>query len=827
MAIKKSELYSSLWQSCDELRGGMDASQYKDYVLTLLFVKYVSDKYAGDPISLIEIPTGGGFADLVAFKGDKEIGDKINKAIGKLAEANDLKGVIDIADFNDEDKLGKGDEMQDRLSKLVSIFNDLDFRSNRAEGDDLLGDAYEYLMRNFATESGKSKGQFYTPAEVSTVMAKLIGIGKDTKQDQTVYDPTCGSGSLLLKAADESPKGMSIYGQEKDVANTALAKMNMILHDNPTAEIAPGGSSTLSSPAFAPTDSELKKFDFIVANPPFSTKSWQNGFAKDEKKKTINDLYGRFDYGVPPSKNGDYAFLLHIIRSLKSNGNGAVILPHGVLFRGNAEADIRKEIIKRGYIKGVIGLPSNLFYGTSIAACIIVLSKENASSPSNIFMIDASGGFIKDGNKNRLRSQDIHKIVNVFTNRKEINGYSRIVPISEIIDLKNDYNLNIPRYISRENKDDIHDLDAHLNGGIPKCDVNQLQSYWDVFTEMRETLFEENDRPDYLNARIPSEQVKATIQNSVEYQAYAKKGETTIKTWKDKYELYLKSLEKGCKPKNVILLISEDLLTKYSNIKLIDKYDVYQHLMKYWFEVMQDDVYQISGEGWEEAAQLRLIIDKKNKGKKVKEMPDIVVGSGKKSQKFKADLIPPNLIVQRFFSEEKHVIDELEAQREAIIQEIDELTEEHSGEEGLLEDAKNEKGKLTKISLKNRIKEFKNNEGLEDEMVIIKQAQKLLEQESAFASKIKFQQLELDKKTLFRYSKLNVNEIKELVVIDKWFARINADVNAEIERVTQILSTRVIELEERYANPMPELIEQVSDYSYRVEKHLKKMGLSW
>ena len=826
MAIKKSEIYSSLWQSCDELRGGMDASQYKDYVLTLLFIKYVSDKYANNPVSLIEIPAGGGFSDLVAFKGDKEIGDKINKAIGKLAEANDLKGVIDIADFNDEERLGKGDEMRDRLSKLISIFNDLDFRHNRAEGDDLLGDAYEYLMRNFATESGKSKGQFYTPAEVSRIMAKVIGIGKDTRQDQTVYDPTCGSGSLLLKAADESPSGMSIYGQEKDVANTALAKMNMILHDNPTAEIAAGGSSTLSAPAFAPSVSELKKFDFIVANPPFSTKSWQNGFAKDEKKKTINDLYGRFEYGVPPSKNGDYAFLLHIISSLKSTGNGAIILPHGVLFRGNAEAGIRKEVIKRGYIKGVIGLPVNLFYGTGIPACIIVLDKSQASSRESIFMIDASGGFIKEGNKNRLRSRDIHKIVTVFTKGIEIKGFSRFVPISEIIDPKNDYNLNLPRYIDSRHEDDIHDLSAHLNGGIPKRDIDQLQNYWNVFTEMREALFEQNVRPDYLNFRVPSEKVESIILNSAEYKAYAIKAEKTLSLWKEKYGPYLKFLEKGCKPKDVIWEISEDLLSKYSNIQLIDKYDIYQHLMNYWSEVMQDDIYQISSEGWEGASQIRLIIDQKDKGKKVKETADIIIGSGKKAQKFKAELIPPNLIVQRYFSDEKLAIDKLEAQLEEISREIEELTEEHSGEEGLLTDAKNEKGKLTKTSIKNRIKELKYDE-IEDEIVFLKDVLELLNKESTIAAKVKFYQQELNKKTISYYSKLDIDEIKELVVIEKWFAHISADSTTEIERTIKVLANRLEELEQRYAHTMPELTKQVSDYSNRVEKHLKEIGISW
>src|SRR5437660_2917577 len=438
MAIKKSELYSSLWKSCDELRGGMDASQYKDYVLVLLFVKYVSDKYAGQPNALIEVPDGGSFTDMVALKGNKEIGDKINKIIARLAEANDLKGVIDVADFNDADKLGKGKEMQDRLSNLVAIFENpaLNFRKNRAEGDDILGDAYEYLMRHFATESGKSKGQFYTPAEVSRVIARVIGINKAKSQSQTIYDPTCGSGSLLLKAADET-NGVTIYGQEMDNATAALAKMNMILHDNPTAEIWQDNS--LSSPHFKQTNGDLTTFDFVVANPPFSNKAWSNGF------DPANDLYQRFEAGVPPRKNGDYAFLLHIIRSLKSTGKGAVILPHGVLFRGNAEADIRTNIIRKGYIKGIIGLPPNLFYGTGIPACIIVLDKENDAGRTGTIMIAASKGFMKDGNKNRLRHQDIHKIVDVFNKQIEVPKYSRMVSVAEIE--TNDYNLNIPRYI--------------------------------------------------------------------------------------------------------------------------------------------------------------------------------------------------------------------------------------------------------------------------------------------------------------------------------------------------------------------------------------------
>ena len=344
MALKKSQLYSSLWQSCDELRGGMDASQYKDYILTLLFMKYISDKYAGDEVALIDVPEGGGFSDMVSLKGNVEIGDKINKIISKFAEANDLKGVVDQADFNDENKLGRGKEMQDRLSKLVAIFEGLDFSTNRAHGDDLLGDAYEYLMRNFATESGKSKGQFYTPAEVSRIMAKVVGIGPSTRQDQTIYDPTCGSGSLLIRAADEAPNGITMYGQEMDNATWSLAKMNTLLHGHPTAELWQG--NTLADPYFKDPDNSLKIFDFAVANPPFSDKAWSTGFSP------ANDEYRRFGYGVPPPRNGDYAYMLQLIASLKSNGKGAIVMPHGVLFRGNKEADIRRNLINRGTDQG-------------------------------------------------------------------------------------------------------------------------------------------------------------------------------------------------------------------------------------------------------------------------------------------------------------------------------------------------------------------------------------------------------------------------------------------------------------------------------------------
>jgi len=794
MAIKKSELYSSLWKSCDELRGSMDASQYKDYVLVLLFVKYVSDKYAGQKDAMVEVPKGGSFSDMVALKGNKEIGDKINKIIAKLAEANNLKGVIDQTDFNDPAKLGSGKDMVDRLSNLVGIFDkpELNFKSNRADGDDLLGDAYEYLMRNFATESGKSKGQFYTPAEVSRIMAKVIGIGDARSETQTIYDPTCGSGSLLLKAHDEARNGagldLAIYGQENDLATWAIAKMNMFLHDCPSADIWKG--NTLSSPHFTDKGG-LKTFDFVVANPPFSNKAWMNGV------NTGDDPYKRFAYGVPPKKNGDYAFLLQVLASLKSKGKGAIILPHGVLFRGNVEADIRKEIVRRGYIKGIIGLPGNLFYGTGIPACIVVLDKENAAARKGIFMIDASNGFLKDGNKNRLREQDLHKIVDAFNNQIEIQKFSRMVPLAEIE--ANDFNLNLPRYIDSSEPDDIQDIDAHLRGGIPNHDLEDLAVYWQVFPALREALFAAHKRNGYSSLKISQAEVKKTIFGHYEFIAFQKSVAKLFQKWKATQTPVLKEIKVGDKPKLLIQAISEGLLATFQKVRLIDPYDVYQHLMDYWAETMQDDAYLLVTEGWKA---------------EIDGAPNI-------------DLIPNTLIIQRYFASEQSEIEKLEADRDAISLQMEELDEEHGSENGLLYDAKNDKGKLTKISVKARLRELADETDADDERSVLIEYSHLMEEEATANKKIKDAVKVLDSKVAAKYRKLSKDEIKALVVDDKWMGTLTAVVRAELDRVSQALAGRIRRLAERYSNPLPKLSEEVIALSLRVDEHLKDMGFKW
>ena len=787
----------------------MDAGQYKDYILTLLFVKYVSDKAKADPDSLIVVPDGGSFDDMLAAKGDKEIGSCLNGVIKTLAEANDLRNVIDLADFGDEEKLGKGKEMQDRLSKLVSIFNDLDFRGSRAEGDDLLGDAYEYLMRHFATESGKSKGQFYTPAEVSRVLAKVVGISRDVRRDQSVYDPTCGSGSLLLKVAAEAPRGITIYGQEKDNATWALSRMNMILHGNEDADIVKG--DTITSPQF--TDGQaLKTFDFAVANPPFSVKSWSNGLERD---------YGRFEYGRPPEKNGDYAFLLHVLTSLKSTGKAAIILPHGVLFRGHAEADIRRSLLGKGFIKGVIGLPGNLFYGTGIPACIIVLDKENAADRTGVFMIDASRGFMKDGPKNRLRSQDIHKIVDVFTRQTPVEGYSRMVPMSEIADPKNDHNLSISRYIDSSEPEDIQDLHAHLHGGIPDRDLDALSGYWDAFPQLRGRLFQPN-RPGYSDLTIDVGRVQQAILDSPEFRQFTDRARDLTAEWFGVHRERLEGIDADTLPNDLVATLGDDLLARFKPVPLLDEYDVYEQLMTYWHDVVHDDVFMIMNDGWLAAAKPRRIVA--DRTRKLAETPDLVLaGPGRSTTKYKMDLIPPALIVARHFAKEQAEADALMTAAEDAARAVEEYIEEHAVEGGLLADVMAE----DKISYKlaaDRLKKASQEEVDADEVTALAHLIELHTAETVTRKAAKAAEAALHLATLEKYGDLTEREVRTLVLDDKWRATITARVASEVEALTLSLLERIQRLGERYVGTLDALDAELRTLEKRVARHLAAMG---
>lgn len=878
MAVKKSELYSSLWASCDALRGGMDASQYKDYILTLLFVKYVSDKFTGEDYADIEIPEGGSFDDMVKLIGKKNIGEGINKVIAKLAEANNLRGVIDKVSFNDPDKLGKGEEMVKKLSKLIEIFRrpELDFSKNRAEGDDLIGDAYEYLMRKFATESGKSKGQFYTPAEVSRILAKVIGISNETRPEATIYDPACGSGSLLIRALNEAPIALSGYGQEKDTTTAGLAKMNAVLHDWATATIVSG--NTFSDPQFFEDGSDetvLRRFDYIVANPPFSIKNWTDGLKE----------YGRFDgYGErPPEKNGDYAWLMHILKSLKRTGKAAVILPHGVLFRGNAEGEIRKTLIRTGFIKGIIGLPANLFYGTGIPACIIIIDKEDADERTGIFMIDASRDFVKDGNKNRLRERDIYKIVTTFNEQITTDPhYARFVPMSEIT-RKNDYNLNISRYIDSGITEDLQSIEAHLKGGIPAYDVDSLDRYWAIFPQLKHKLFSIL-RDGFYQLNVVKDDIRSIIHDDEEFSAYADKLDNAFMQWRESVDGELRNINAYLEAKELIVRLSERILTQFEGVELIDKYDVYQVLLAYWLEVMSDDVYVVIHDGYEAGRDLSYEYVVKTR----KDGDETIIEVTDKVKSWDGKLIPKTIMIDAYFSEESKAIDAAEviiADTQAQIDEMLESAEDGSAIAELMDDkgkvpakalkaaiddirskiqseelsvlsvllgalpmkkkeldaylvkhplclsAKNDKGNVNASSIKARIAELRATtpvpEMYAEDYEQLMSLQSLMIKNDEQSKLVKALKAALEEKLKEKYTALTVEEIKELLVNKKWYYSIYDGIDTLYVAISHNITDRVVELAERYEDTLPALSALVEDYESKVKSHLERMGFVW
>ncbi|MBQ9596213.1 MAG: SAM-dependent DNA methyltransferase [Synergistaceae bacterium] len=659
MPVKKSELYSILWEACNKLRGGVEPARYKDYVLVLLFFKYVSDKYNHDPFSELTVPEGSSFDDLIKAKGKKDVGEIVNKTLQNFLEANELRGSLPDVSFVNENELGSGKELVERVSGLIGVFQNpaLDFRSNQASGDDIIGDAYEYFMMKFAQESGKSKGQFYTPSEVSRIIARLIGI-ENIKDKATIYDPAAGSGSLLIRAADQAPLNswgdplVSIYGQEIDNATVGLAKMNFVLHQRDTGEIAKG--NTLSDPKFLDEFGQLKRFDFVVMNPPFSDEAWATGLNIE------SDAFHRFEgFGTPPAKNGDYAWLLHVVKSLNSNGKAGVVMPHGVLFRGNAEEIIRINLLKTRYIKGVVSLPQNLFYGAGIPACLIFIDKEESDKREHVFFIDASEGFKKDGNQNRLREQDIERIVRVYNSQEEIPGYSRRVPYSEILEV-NGGNMNVPRYIQRNDDSLPQNIQAHLFGGIPEHDIDSLGKIWRVSQTLKAKIFSGTDGKIYKPS-VDSDSIEKIFGDDEALRSQrVKEGSEIFDNWKAKARALLLNINGDSNPKKLIRELGDLILSDYSDSLIIDKYSVFDCLMNYWNETLQDDIYMIKSGGWEAGRLINYQRDKKGK-----------------VRSFDGEMIPKEVIAREFFAHDPADSEILKKYEELNIEEIQDLLFNH------------------------------------------------------------------------------------------------------------------------------------------------------
>lgn len=896
MAVKKSELYSLLWEACNKLRGGVEPARYKDYVLVLLFFKYVSDRYKGQPFAEFTISKGASFEDLIAAKGKSDVGERVDKIIQKFLEDNRLQGSLPDVSFNNPDELGSGKELVDKVSGLIAVFQNpaIDFKNNRASGDDIIGDAYEYFMMKFAQESGKSKGQFYTPSEVSRVIARLIGIGNIRQMPTkkwTLYDPAAGSGSLLIRAADEAPVDdngdsiVTIFGQEKDHATAGLAKMNLILHQKGTGEIKRG--NTLVDPAFTDDFGELKKFDFIVMNPPFSDKSWSDGI------KTSEDKYKRFDgYGIPPEKNGDYAWFLHVLKSLDSNGKAGIIMPHGVLFRGNAEETIRIKVLEKRYIKGIVSLPANLFYGTGIPACIVIIDKENAETRDGIFLIDASRGFKKDGNKNRLREQDIEKIVQTFTNQLEISGYSRFVKYEEVLE-QNAGNLNMPRYIQKIDDTLPQNIAAHLKGGIPGTDIESLKRLWDISPALKQKIFTCVDEAhDVYNLALPSGEIEGVIGLDASILAEKQKETDVIFTqWRDLVKGILLGIESETNPKELIRTIAVMLLNAYESARLLDNYDVYDCLLNYWNAKLQDDVYAIKAGGYEVGREIEY--EYAQKKAKDESGETISVDDTSKVKSFEGALIPREIIEAVYFADKLATINELMEQSAALEAELDEMREEESGDEGLLKDVLNDKGdSIPKANLNKRLKELDAkktsaamdammrlvalfDEGKTDDMEkLIREMPELAEFDirnkngtfgkaklktalkatadsavvpeiykdeydalTAYAAKsaekdevdkkLKDARKALDDEVEAKYGELTVDEIKHLLFDMKWMAKLEMDIHDEFEQVLNSLSSKVLLIAKRYEHTLGEIEERTEKSRAAVMAALERMGYKW
>lgn len=894
--MKKSELYSMLWEACNKLRGGVEPSRYKDYVLVLLFFKYVSDRYKGQPFAEFTISKGASFEDLIEAKGKSDVGERVDKIIQKFLEDNRLQGSLPDVSFNNPEELGSGKELVDKVSGLIAVFQNpaIDFKNNRASGDDIIGDAYEYFMMKFAQESGKSKGQFYTPSEVSRIIARLIGIG-DIKQmptkKWTLYDPAAGSGSLLIRAADEAPVDengdsiVTIFGQEKYPDTAGLAKMNFILHNKGTGEIKSG--NTLSTPQYLDEFNELKKFDFIVMNPPFSDKSWTDGIKPSE------DKYKRFDgYSIPPEKNGDYAWFLHVLKSLDSNGKAGIVMPHGVLFRGNAEETIRIEVLKKKYIKGIVSLPQNLFYGTGIPACIIIIDKEDAETREGIFLIDASRGFKKDGSKNRLREQDIEKIVQTFINREEIPGYSCFVKYSEVLE-KNGGNLNIPRYIQKIDDTLPQNIAAHLKGGIPGTDVDSLKKLWSIAPALKQEIFTCIDEVHNIyTLALASGEIEGVISQDESILA-EKQHETKVifEQWKAEVKDILLGIDADTNPKELIRMIAAMLRVSYEQARLLDNYDVYDCLLNYWNAKLQDDVYAIKAGGYAVAREIDYEYAKKKQ--KDESGETVEVDDTSKVKSFEGALIPKEIMEEVFFAEELAELTTLMEQSAALEAELDEMREEESGDEGLLKEALNEKGdSIPKANLNKRIKEldakktsavmdamtqlvalFDENKTVEMEALIrevpelgefdirnkngtfgkakLKAALKVAA-ETAVVPEIyadeyaaltlysqKYAEMDtvdkaykaarkaLDEKLVTKYAVLTDDEIKHLLFDMKWMAKLAADVCDEIEQVLNTLSSKVLLIAKRYEHTLGEIEDRTAKSRAAVVSALERMGYKW
>lgn len=853
--ITSDEIKKRLWDGANELRGSMNASQYMDYMLGLMFYKFLSDKtleqvrmteqlyelteeelvnhyknvydeYQKQYIDLIRQQLGyyiqpeylyqrwiqdinEGRFELETIRASL---DDFERTIAGGQNPDDFENLFSSLDLTNQ-ALGKDlNERSKNIKELISLFADLNMVA--LQKTDILGDAYEYLIGQFAMEAGKKAGEFYTPRQVSEVMAQIVTLSGDVT---SVYDPTVGSGSLLLTVkqhlSSQEQKNLNYYGQEKNTATYNLTRMNLLLHGVRPEKMTIRNADTLAQdwPEDPERPSEAVQFDAIVMNPPYSLKKWNSDGL------TISDPRFSFVGMMPPDKTGDYAFLLHGLYHLGQQGTMAIVLPHGVLFRSGAEGAIRQRLIDKNYIDAVIGLPSKLFANTGIAVCIVVL-KKNRSIGDSILVIDASKHFTKGKDHNILQDKDIARIVDTYSQRIENTGYSHLVSLDKL--KKNDYNLNIPRYVEQIETEIPHHVDAHLYGGIPKEDFNKLPILTTVTKDILSIHLQEirNGYYDIKNM----DTLRVDILDSASVEEVNGKLNKRIEVYVEKYWENLKSVNEQTGLAGVKSAMLADAKCLFMDIKWVDPYEAYQVVAELWNTIFNHDLEIIAASGFYESARMtEPNMVSKGQGKNKRMVQDGVRGS----------IIPNDLIEEILFREKKKELEVIQVELEAVSDELSELVEaakvEESDEYYALNDLikRNDEGEMAEtFDAKLVKKELKNLGPTDDAYQLVKQTNELLEKTKKLKKISKNNREALNDEICARFGTLTHDEIDQLLRI-KWFGSFVA-VMTDIFRapILKEIDTLLM-LKTRYSDTLQSLDAEIDDLEKFIEDMMKELVL--
>lgn len=849
--ITSEEIKRRLWDGANELRGSMDASRYKDYMLGLMFYKFLSDKtldtfrdsseyydeteeelvqaYKADHLEYGEILEDM-LQDVLGYyvlpeylyqswlidinNGDfqvQKVTDSLHsfeRSIAVGAGADDFKGLFSSSTIDLTDTaLGSNlNERSRNIQELILLFADLNM-VDLQEGD-ILGDAYEYLIGQFAMESGKTAGEFYTPHQVSEVMARIVSKSSDIK---SIYDPTVGSGSLLLTVAkhldEQAQRDLTYYGQERNTATYNLTRMNLLLHGVRPEKMTVKNGDTLAEdwPEDPDKPNEGVQFDAVVMNPPYSVKNWNRADLK------ISDPRFEIAGVLPPNSKGDFAFLLHGLFHLGQQGTMAIVLPHGVLFRGGAEGQIRQKLIEKNYIDTIIGLPSNLFTNTGIPVAVMIL-KKNRAIDEPVLMIDASEEFVKQGKQNVLLEKDIAKIVDTYVSRTDEEGYSYAVSRDEIIE--NDFNMNIPRYVTTIDEEIPHDVDAHLYGGIPQKDIEQLYILNEVAPNILANSLE-TIRPGYVKLKQEIDDLADEIINSDEVKRKADEMKAKINQYIEGYWITLRDIDDASQVRPMM----EDMLAEIKELlmsfKHIDIYDGYQLVAKLWEEALTKDAQKIAVSDFYELGRMREPnMVTKGTGKNKREEQEGWIGS----------LVPNELIRKELYQAETAEIEEIEQELVEIDAEIDEFVEaaqiEDSEENEILGEALNASNSSFLVGSIN--KELREYEEGSEEYELVNQVKELLTAKTRTNRTRREKEAELDAIVDECILILTDEEIEQLVY-KKWFGDLVPSMIELIERPLNDGLDTLKELNNRYKDTMDDLEAEYKELEASFEEMMSEL----